>query len=127
MLILPEFTFLSDVVSICREGEFPLNNIPGPCGLSLCIIAIHARFHGIGRIPVLDYHEVTGEGNAAFYEEVDNGDAIDDVNHQGPSIYKLEDEDTDMEEYSSDFAGHACGGIQLGFCCLRCGCRRIQL
>ena len=62
----------------------------------------HARRQGIGGRPVLD--EDTSEGNAAFDEEVDNGDAVDVVDHYGPFKNELKDEESDMEEYSSDFA-----------------------
>ena len=61
-----------------------------------------ARRQGIGGRSVLD--EYAGEGNASFDEEVDNGDAIDVVDHHDLSKNELKDEESDMEEYSSDFA-----------------------
>ena len=67
-------------------------------------VNLHAWIQGIGIRQVLDDYAVTGEGDTAFDEEVDNGDAIDVVDHHDPSKNQLKDEDSDMEEYSSDFA-----------------------
>ena len=66
-------------------------------------VNLHAWIQGIGIRQVLDDYEITGEGDTAVDEEVDNGDAIDVVDHHDPSRNEL-DEESGMKEHNSGFA-----------------------
>ena len=92
----------TDVHNVVSDKDAQINDAVGKEDATEAVLGVdrHAWIQGIRIRQVLDDYEVTGEGYTAFDEEVDNGDAIDVVDHPGPSKNELKDVDSEMEEYS---------------------------